>query len=391
MVLTTSHETMGSFFGRQIGLLAEDGFQVHAVCSPGVGLDRLKHIPGVTTHGIPIERKPDPVRDFVSLIRLFRLIRRLRPRIVHAHTPKAGLLAMTAAKAAGVAVRLYTIHGLPLLTRQGKWRRVLEMAERASCALATQTYAVSRSLEDLVVEMKLCPAQKLSTLGDGSCAGIDLERFDASADWTERALALRRGCGIPDDALVLSFVGRVARDKGIAILASAWPELARQSPHLHLMIVGEEDLSDPVPASILEDLRRQERVHFNGRWTEDVPAVYAATGISVLPTLREGLSQVALESGAMGVPIVATRIPGIVNSVQDGVTGLLVPAGETAPFVEAVLRLVNNPSLRSKLGAAACQHIRSRFSEQRVNQLWISEYRKLIGPSFPRFAVESPR
>ena len=385
MVLTTIHDTMGSFLARQIGLLAEEGFHVHAVCTPGAGLDKLKHLPGVTTHAVRMERRPNPQRDLVSFIRLFRLMRRVRPDIVHAHTPKAGLLGMAAAWAARVPVRLYTIHGLPLLTCRGKWRRVLELAERTSCSLATQVYSVSPSLQDLVVEMQLCPAEKLSTLGDGSCAGIDLERFDASADWTERASAVRRAYQIPDNALLLSFLGRIARDKGIAILASAWPELARQFAHLHLLIAGAEDASDPLPEQVLKEFRKRERVHFTDGWALDVPALYAATGICVLPTFREGLSQVALEAGAMGVPIVSTHIPGVVNSVQDGLTGLLVPAGETAPFVEAVKRLVNDPALRMAMGSAARQHISSRFSEQRVNQLWLAEYRKLIRKSVPGF------
>jgi glycosyltransferase involved in cell wall biosynthesis len=394
MMLATSHETIGTFFARQIEVLAKGGFHVHAVSSPGEGLDKLHHPPNVSTHGIAMERRPNPRRDFVSFVKLFRLLRRLRPNIVHAHTPKAGLLGMAAAKAAGVSVRLYTIHGLPLLTRKGTWRRLLELAERASCALATQVHAVSPSLAELVVAMKLCPAGKLSTLGDGSCAGIDLERFNPEGDWRERATAARRSCGIPEDALVLSFIGRVARDKGIAILAAAWQQLAH-SPNLHLWIVGEEDSSDPVPAPILAELRKHERVHFDGRWASDVAVVYAASDIIALPTFREGLSQVALEAGAMGVPIVSTRIPGVINSVQDGVTGLLVPPGVSEPFVEAVQRLVDDPGLRTTLGEAARRHVSARFSEQRVNQLWISEYRNLTRESLDRFAdrraAENPR
>lgn len=91
MVMTTASETIGAFFEKQLGVLAECGFAVHAVSSPGAGLDKLKRVMGVSTHGIPIERRPHPVRDLVSLCKIFRLIRRLRPHIVHAHTPKAGL------------------------------------------------------------------------------------------------------------------------------------------------------------------------------------------------------------------------------------------------------------------------------------------------------------
>lgn len=378
MLITTSHETMASFFLRQIAVLAEEGFEVHAVCAPDPERPALNAAPGVTVHQVAMSRQPHPLRDIASFAQLLRLMRRVRPEIVHAHTPKAGLLGMAAACIAGVPVRLYTIHGLPLLTRRGLWRRVLEFAERASCAFANGVYSVSGSLHELVLSLGLCPSKKLLTLGDGSCAGIDLERFDAQADWSEQSSAVRRTFGIPWNAVLLCFLGRIARDKGIAVLAAAWKQLAPVNPNLHLLIAGKSDASDPVPETVLSELRNEPRVHFTDDWVSEVPAVYAASDICVLPTFREGLSQVALEAGAMGVPIVSTRIPGLVSSVEDGVTGILVPSGEAAPFASAVARLVENPELRKQMGTAAQEHIRSRFAEQRVNQLWVEEYRELV-------------
>jgi glycosyltransferase involved in cell wall biosynthesis len=396
LVMTTVPETIESFFQRQIGLLSQSGFEVHAVCAPGRELPGLESRQGVAMYRVPMERRPDPWRDAVSLLRLYRLMRRLRPDIVHAHTPKAGLLGMMAARGAGVRVRLYTIHGLPLMTRKGTWRRVLAFAERTSCALATRVYSVSPSLETVATEMSLCRADKVSTIGDGSCAGIDVERFRSSDDVRRRATELRLSCRVPQDALVLSFVGRIARDKGIAILASAWSRIAEQFPHVHLLLAGVEDSSDRVPESVLRELRNHDRVHFTDDWVGDMPALYAATDIVVLPTFREGLPQVALEAGAMGVPVVSTRVPGVVNAVQDGVTGLLVPAGESAPFADAVRRLIEDAALRTALGSAAREFVGARFSEQRVNQLWISEYRKLVSQSLPGFVnrlahIETPR
>ena len=395
MMITTIAETLG-FFTRQIQLLAKSGFQVHAVCAPGGDHGGVEHLAGIAAHRVPMQRRPDPGADCASIGRLLRLMRRVRPDVVHAHTPKAGLLGMSAARIAGVPVRVYTIHGLPLMTRRGIWRRVLEAAERTSCGLATRVYTVSPSLQQVVAELKLCPAEKLGTIGDGSCAGIDIERFSLSIAASERAVALRKDLGIPENAQVLSFMGRIARDKGVAILAAAWEDLSREFPKAHLVVAGIEDSSDPVPAAVLQELRAHDRVHFTAGWVRDMPALYAATDIVVLPTFREGLSQVALEAGAMGVPIVSTRIPGLVNSVQDGVTGLLVSAGEVAPFADAVRRLLNDAALQRALGSAAREYVAGRFSEQRVNQLWISEYRKLVSRSLPRIVnrlahIETPR
>lgn len=395
MVMTTIEDTLG-FFPRQIELLSRSGFEVHAVCSPGDGHSGVQCLSGVRMHHVSMHRRPHPFHDCVSAFRLFRLMRRIRPDIMHAHTPKAGFLGMAAARAAGIAVRLYTIHGLPLMTRKGLWRRVLETVERASCTLATRVYSVSPSIQSVARELKLCPAQKISTPGDGSCAGIDVERFRPGTESAGRGADLRRRWGIPDDAVLLSFVGRIARDKGIAILASAWDALAREFPQVHLLLAGMEDASDPVPSPVLQELRDHERVHFSGMWLADTPALYAATDIVVLPTFREGLPQVALEAGAAGVPIVSTRIPGVVNAVRDGVTGILVAPGEPAPLAEAIRMLITDAARRIALGSAARDYICARFSEQRVNQLWISEYRKLVHESVPGFVnrpvyIQSPR
>lgn len=387
LMMTTVPQTLAAFFPRQLQTLAEAGFDVHAVSSPGDDLEQLQRIPGVTVHAIPMERQPHPLRDSVSLMKLIKLVRQVQPHIVHAHTPKAGLLGMAAAKAAGVPIRLYTIHGLPLETRTGFWRRILEAAERTSISLATQAYTISPSLEKLVIDLHLCRSEKVSTLGDGSCAGIDVERFDGSVNRREVGAQFRAALGVPHDALLISFLGRLARDKGVGILAEAWPAIARQLPAAHLLLAGELDHTDPVSADAIQALRDHPRVHLPGSIAKsDVFSLYAATDIFALPTFREGLSQVALEAGSMGVPIVSTRVTGLVDAVVDGVTGVLVPAGEAGPLAAAILALAGDSDLRHKLSLAARDHVRTRFSETRVNQLWMTEYRRLIRKSLPRFA-----
>ena len=385
MVITTVPQTLAAFFPRQLRSLAEAGFEVHAVSSPGPDLDAINQIPGVTVHAVPIERQPHPLRDCRSLFQLFRLIRRIRPQIVHSHTPKAGLLGMAAAKAAGVPVRLYTVHGLPLETRTGHWRHILEVAERASAALATRCYAVSWSLRKVVIDLKLCPAAKLATLGAGSCAGVDLDRFNA-IDRSPRRWAIRQSLALPDSALLISFIGRLARDKGIGVLAQAWPAIAQQLPEAHLLLAGDDDHTDPLPVAALTALRADPRVHLTGAISANqVPAFYAATDIFVLPTFREGLSQVALEAGAMGVPIIATRVTGL-DPVIDGVTGVLVPARQSAPLAEAIVALARNASRRALMSRAAQESVAAKFSAEHVNQLWMAEYRQLVQESLPEFS-----
>lgn len=383
VVMTTIPETLAAFFVPQLRLLDEAGFRVAVVSSPGPALDELAVGPGVARYGLPIERRPHPVNDSISLLRLVRLLRRLRPNVVHAHTPKAGLLGMAAAKLAGVPVRLYTIHGLPLLTRSGLLRRVLESAERLAVALATDTYSVSESVRRLLGELNICPESAVRVLGHGSCGGVDIERFRPQAIDSGVRELIRNRYGIPANALVLTFVGRLARDKGIAVLAEAWAEAARRVPGLHLLLAGEPDGSDPVPETALEELRRDTRVHFTGAVpNEIVPDLYAATDVAVLPTFREGLSQMALEVGASGLPLISCRVSGL-DAVEDGQTGLLVPAANAGALSEAIVRLAGEPALRSRMGAAARSRIVSYYSQDRVNRMWTAEYVRLVGTAVP--------
>ncbi|MEP7353096.1 MAG: glycosyltransferase family 4 protein [Acidobacteriota bacterium] len=399
MAITTVDATMGTFFEQQLRDLAAEGFEIHAVSSPGPRLDRIAMRSNqaggsITTHAVPMERQPNPTRDLVSLWNLYRLMRKVRPHVVHVHTPKAGLLGSIAARLCGVKIRMYTIHGLPLETRQGLWRTVLEGFERTTCRLSTRVYAVSPSLEKVARDLRLCSSNKLSTLGDGSCSGIDLKRFDSRSIRPEAGRRgagdrLRSELGIPSDATVICFVGRIVRDKGIEVLADAWRSLEVHFPELRLILCGPEETADAASETSKKFLYGHPRVRKIERKGDEMPAVYAASDLCVLPTYREGLPQVALEAGAMGLPVVGTKVTGVVDAVEHGTTGMLVAAGNAAELAEALAQLVSDEGLRRTMGTAAREYVSSRFSSTRVNQLWVNEYRSRIREQFADIQVAS--
>src|ERR1700730_1758834 len=134
-VITTSSLAMRIFFLEQLRYIASHGFDVHGIASPGDDLLEFNRRSNLPTHGIPMRREPRLMADFVSLLRLFNLVRRLKPQIVHTHTPKAGLLGMVAACLAGVPVRIYTINGLVLQSRSGWQPNLLAITEKLACTL----------------------------------------------------------------------------------------------------------------------------------------------------------------------------------------------------------------------------------------------------------------
>ena len=382
--ITTSPLALWSFFRNMTRFLGGQGFETVAVSSPGAKLDEFHAWAGVPVHAVEMKRRISPLRDLPALVRLWRLIRRYRPALVHAHTPKAGLLGMMAAWLALVKVRVYTIHGLPLMTRTGWQFHVLRLAETLACRLATSVYCVSASVRQVVLDLGICPEVKVRTLGYGSCSGVDLHRFDPAVRGPAERARVRTQYGVPQDALLVGFIGRIVRDKGIRELAAAWQRLRVEFPNLHLLCCGEFEPQDPVPEEVRECLRSDPRVHFTDGFVADMPPVYAALDVCVLPTYREGLPTVALECAAMEIPLVATRIPGCIDAISDGVTGVLVEARSAEGLSSAIARLLRDPRLGKEMGRAAREFVRARFSEEIVFVSVLDEYRRLLRESRSR-------
>ena len=319
-----------------------------------------------------------PAEDMLSLYRLWRLLRRIRPKILHTHTAKAGFLGMIAASLAGVPIRIYTINGLAIRT-QGSWSRlVLRTTEWMACALATEVLCVSRSVRRFVVRSRFCPSGKCRTLGDGGSHGVDVKKFNPEVYGVASRVAVRKQHGIPEDALVVGYIGRIVPAKGINELALAWNMLREKFPELRLLVCGYCERDHPMNPMFLEKLRSDPRVHFTSDRVVHMPPMYAALDISVLPTHCEGLPNVVLEAGAMRIPTVATRVPGCVDAIRNGSTGLIVEPKDPEALAEAVQYLVENPRCRARMGIAAREFVTRRFSENRISGLVLQEYERLL-------------
>ncbi|MBK9307122.1 MAG: glycosyltransferase family 4 protein [Nitrospira sp.] len=362
------------FVAGQAAYMRARGFESHAVSAPGTALTEFATEESVTVHPVPMARRITPLRDLVALFQLWRLFRRLRPHIVHAHTPKGGLLGMLAARFARVPVRIYHMHGLPFLTATGLTRRILMATEAVSCRMASQVFCVSRSVRSLAVDLHLSPPEKIHVLLQGSCNGVDAEsEFNPDRLNVSVRSEARRRYGIPADATVIGFVGRLARAKGLAELDSAWRMLRREHTDLHLLLIGPEEPGDPPPPGLLERLREDPHVQCAGEnW--DTPPLYRAMDILVLPTHREGFPLVLLEAAAMRVPIVATRVTGCLDAVQDGITGTLVSAYDPDALAVGLQRYVRDPALRRRHGEAARKWVLREFRPEEIWQAVYHEY-----------------
>jgi lipopolysaccharide/colanic/teichoic acid biosynthesis glycosyltransferase/glycosyltransferase involved in cell wall biosynthesis len=382
-VVVASEMTVCTFLARQLAAMQEryDLTLVVNTADPRL-LDRLG-VPG-TLRPIAIERGVTPRRDLAALWKLVGLMRGGGFDLVQSMTPKAGLLAMIAARLAGVPVRIHTFTGQVWATRRGLTRIVLRSLDRLTASCATFVLADSPSQREFLIEETVAPPPKLAAIGSGSIGGVDAGRF-----WPDpaRRRTVRARLGIAADDLVLLFVGRLTRDKGVLDLARAFAAFADERSDVRLLAVGpDEQRMRQAMQGICS--RHQARLHFLD-FTDAPENVMAASDIFCLPSYREGFGSVLIEAAAAGLPSVASRIYGIVDAVQEGRTGLLHEPGDVAGLLAQVKRLAGDAALRRSLGDAARARAIREFDPDRVTSAFLDLLAEVVDRR-PRPAPDTP-
>lgn len=366
-----------TFLRGQVGYMKAQGISVHALSSPGEDLESFGLSEGIPVHAVPMTRRITPVKDLIAAIRIRREIRRVKPTIVHAHTPKGGLLGMMTSMMGGTRIRIYQMRGLPFVTATGTRRSLLKLTEWFSCRMAHRVLCNSHSMRQVAVDERICPPEKIKVLRAGSGNGVDAsERFNPARLGPTVRSETRSELGIPAEAMVIGFVGRIVKEKGIGELEEAWRSLRDHHPQAHLLIVGPFETQDPLPAHAVARLQRDPRVHMPGmEW--DTPRLYSAMDLVVLPTYREGFPNVPLEAAAMGLPVVATDVPGCVDAVEDGTTGMLVPPRNPEALANAIRAYVEDRALRQKHGHAGRTRVLRSFRQESIWEALHEEYEVL--------------
>ncbi|MBN1787191.1 MAG: glycosyltransferase family 4 protein [Sedimentisphaerales bacterium] len=383
-ILSSVPVTLKSFYSILVNRLKEAGFKVILISSDASELNRLGAKLDCEVFATPILRRISPLKDILTILRLWRYLRGQKSDIIHAHTPKGGYIGMIASWLAFVPNRVYTVHGLVLETATGLKRKLLWLAEWLSCRLATQVLAVSPSLRHCVIEERICPADKIRVLGAGTACGIDLEVFKLSADLIKKGEDIRNKYNIPRDAIVIGFVGRVVPDKGIEELVDAFELLQKDISNAYLFIIGEHEtvrevLSDRIKAAI----NNNDHIYSNNGFIDDITPFYAAMDIMTLPSKREGFGLTLAEASAMELPVIATKVTGCVDAVADNISGILIKPGDVTEFYKVMLKLAADSGLRNKLGKQGRQRAEKLFDSERLISEHIRLYKTILGKNKP--------
>lgn len=370
LITTTASQTL-TFLRGFPSYLSARGWQVHVVSAPGVELAACGNAPGVETHELAMDRVPSP-RDPGALAAWVRLLHKVRPDIIFAASPKASLLSMVAGKIVGVPARIYAIVGLRLETTTGAFRQLLWAMEKLTIAASSAQTVVSPSLGRRLDALGLTDGS-WQLIGNGSFFGLHVRQFQRPA---KRALTAT--------GPVIGFVGRITRDKGIGELASAFLQVRKRYPNAKLLIVGETEGAEHYLTDLPADA-----LTLAGR-VADPSDLYAQMDVFTLPTYREGFGSVVIEAQAAGVPVVATDATGARDAIGEGEYGLMVPVGDADALAAAIIRVLDDADLRTRLQEAGARWA-SRFERAYLWRLTDQYLRAQLRATRAARLPQSPR
>lgn len=344
--------------------LSEDRFTVYLMSGPGGILDsEAAAIQGVSVIFIP-ELKNDlhPFRSLQAFLQIRRLLKEIKPHIVHTHSSKAGVLGRWAAWSAGVPVILHSIHGFSFSPFLPKWRNFLyRYAERLTSSITTRFIAVSQANIQRGIAAGILGPRDASLIR----SGVDLRRF-ATARADKRTKLRELGINAPENAPIVTMVACLKPQKAPLDFVRAASHVHAVVPETHFLLAGDGELRPRVEAKI-RSLHLEGFFHLLG-WRHDVDEILSITDVFVLTSLWEGLPQVYPQALAAGVPVVGTDVDGADEVIHNNINGYLVPPRNITRIAESVVLFLQNKDHREKFSKAAAQCLEAFDRDRMVEQ-----------------------
>jgi glycosyltransferase involved in cell wall biosynthesis len=371
-------------FLRPLGCrLKQEGFDVVIACGSGYYVEKLRQ-EGFSVLENPIARSMNPVLHVAEIWRTYRLLRRERFDVVHVHTPIAALVGRVAAWLARVPIRIYTAHGFYFHEGMPPAKQRFHiLLERFGARFGDFIMTVSGEDEETALKERIAKPGRVETIYNG----VDVRLFDPAMFPSSSQNDVRTKLGIPHNARVVGFVGRLVREKGILELVQAIAQLTQEFPDIRLLVVGDVLKSDYDAGKdeFMSEARRlnvHENIVFAGM-VDDTRPYLAAMDIFCLPSYREGMPVSLLEAMAMARPCVATNIRGCREEIVNGACGLLVPPRNARALADAIAALLRNPDRMQAIATAARERVVTHFNLQKVLDHQVALYHRLLKEKLP--------
>lgn len=341
----------------------KDGDEVILVSPTGSYAKKLQEL-GFRWRELPLDRRgSNPWTELNTLLRLIRLYREEQPDLVHHFTVKCVLYGTLAARLAGIKSIVNSLTGLGYIFtgKRTFWRLPISLAYQI---LLRRTWTIFENPDDQALFLQrgwVTPERSITILG----AGVDTDTF----------IPVPESMDIP----IILFPARILWDKGVGEFVAAARLLRQRNIQARFVLVGESDPGNPtgVPLQTLTAWNKEGIVEWWG-WREEMSVIYSQANIICLPSYREGLPKTLLEAAAAGRAIVTTDVPGCREVVINGNNGLLIPPQDPQATANALQTLINDPTLRGKMGENGRERALQLFSLQKITKETMTYYRTII-------------
>jgi glycosyltransferase involved in cell wall biosynthesis len=362
---TTSPVTMQAFVVPLLEELQNANYEIVLLC--GEGDFHIERKPStLSLYQVNLGRSISILEDIKSIPQCFEIIRRVKPDIIIASTPKISPIVILCAWLLRVPVRVFQIRGARWEGLSGWRRKLVQLADRMAFAFSTDLLSVSKSLSE-IYEKSGISGKSVTVLGKGSSKGVDLEIFTGLDP------------NFVSNLSVIGFLGRLSIDKGLDQALEVFNLISQEFPDAILEVIGTLDDTQPIQSSALARISSDPKI----KWLQhvpnsDLPGVVGKWNLLLFPSNREGLPNAVIEVGAMGVPTVGWNVTGVRDAVVNGETGFLLPYGDTKAMalkVSEILRDTDKLSMRRNTQ----NFVRENFDSDLVSKNFIEYLKSLEG------------
>lgn len=354
----------------------ENGFEVYACSSMASEVKEIEKNEGITHFSVPLTRTISPFKDLRALFLLIKLIKKLRPEIIHTHSPKAGIIGMMAAYICRTPLKMHTVAGLPLMETSGIKRKLLIWIEKLTYFFADWVLPNSIEQKNYILEnFGKRFKKKIYVVGRGSSNGIDLDYFKLNQKILDDGKKLRSKYSIPSNAIVISFVGRLVPYKGVGELIEAFKSINKVYTNTYLLLIGPFEDMNSLEDKYITEINSNQYITNTGH-IEDIRPYLALSDIFIFPSYREGFPQSLMQAAAMGLPCITTNINGCKEIVFNEVNGYLIPPKSVQCIIDKCRILIDNESLRYSMGQSGRGYLESWFDQKKLWNELATFYRK---------------
>jgi glycosyltransferase involved in cell wall biosynthesis len=364
-IISSNYLSIKSFLSKQIECLSEDHLiYIYTNIENSDLFFKNKNIK--VTH-LPITRNINLLRDIECFLKLIKFIFKFKPDLIMTITPKGGLLGILASYILNTKIRIHYYTGQVWITKNGLKKKLLKFLDKILFKMTTDCLTDSNLQKKFLEDESIVKKNFLKVLANGSICGVDTLRFKPNFINREK---IRKKLGISTDTILLLFLGRLNKDKGVLDLADVAHDLiTKDKKNICLLIVGpdEENIKAKIETLFKDSINK---IHFI-EFTNEPEKYMSAADIFCLPSYREGFGMAALEAGACALPVVTSKIYGLIDAVKENHTGLFHEVKNKEQMKRCIIRLIEDEKLRKTLGKQGRERVLKDFQQEYVTNEFV--------------------